>query len=74
MDAFEIVLPRVHEVEYDLTHHGDSFFIRTNDDAKTFRVVHAPVGDPSRPTGRISSPKRDRRHRGRGASRSETIW
>jgi oligopeptidase B len=45
---FTPVLPRVHEVEYDLTHRGDSFFIRTNDGAKTFRVVEAPVGDPSR--------------------------
>jgi oligopeptidase B len=47
-DGFRPVLPRVHEVEYDLTHHGDSFFIRTNDNAKTFRVVKAPVADPSR--------------------------
>jgi oligopeptidase B len=45
---FQIVLPRVHEVEYDLTHHGNSFFIRTNDGAKTFRVVEAPVSDSSR--------------------------
>ena len=45
---FRIVLPRVHEVEYDLTHHGDSFFIRTNDGAKTFRLVQAPVSDPSK--------------------------
>ena len=47
-DAFRPVLPRVHETEYDLTHHGGSFFIRTNDSAKTFRVVEAPVADPSR--------------------------
>jgi oligopeptidase B len=46
--AFEVVLPRVHEVEYDLTHRGDSFFIRTSDGAKTFRLVEAPVGDPSK--------------------------
>ncbi len=45
---FAVVLPRVHEVEYDLTHHGDSFFIRTSDSAKTFRLVEAPVWDPSR--------------------------
>ena len=38
----------MHETEYDLTHHGDSFFIRTNDGAKTFRVVEAPVNDPSK--------------------------
>ena len=30
-EPFQTVLPRVHEVEYDLTHHGDSFYIRTND-------------------------------------------
>lgn len=45
---FQVVLPRVHETEYDITHHGDSFFIRTNDGAKTFRVVEAPVKDPSK--------------------------
>jgi oligopeptidase B len=46
---FRVVLPRVHETEYDLTHHGESFFIRTNDGAKTFRLVQAPVSDPSKP-------------------------
>jgi len=45
---FEVVLERVHEVEYDLTHHGETFFIRTNEGAKTFRLVEAPVQDPSR--------------------------
>ncbi len=46
---FQVLLPRVQETEYDVTHHGDSFFIRTNDGAKTFRVVEAPVKDPSKP-------------------------
>ncbi len=46
---FQVLLPRVQETEYDVTHHGDSFFIRTNDGAKTFRVVEAPVADPSKP-------------------------
>jgi oligopeptidase B len=48
-DQFHVVLPRVQETEYDVSHHGDSFFIRTNDGAKTFRVVQAPVKDPSKP-------------------------
>jgi oligopeptidase B len=47
-------------VEYDLTHHGDSFYIRTNDNAKTFRVVRAPVSDSSRPNWQEFLPKRDR--------------
>jgi oligopeptidase B len=46
--AFQVVLPRVQEVEYDVTHHGDSFFIRTSDGAKTFRLIEAPVKDPSK--------------------------
>jgi oligopeptidase B len=46
---FAILLPRVHETEYDVAHHGDSWFIRTNDGgAKTFRLIEAPVKDPSR--------------------------
>jgi len=57
---FQVVLPRVQEVEYDLTHHGDSFYIRTNDHAKTFRVVRAPVADSSRPNWQEFLPKRER--------------
>jgi oligopeptidase B len=63
-EPFQVVLPRVQEVEYDLTHHvgasGDSFYIRTNDNAKTFRVVRAPVGDSSRPNWQDFLPKRER--------------
>ena len=57
---FQVVLPRVEGVEYDLTHHDDSFYIRTNDSAKTFRVVRAPAGDSSRPNWKEFLPKRDR--------------
>ena len=44
---FRTILPRVLGVEYDVTHHGESWFIRTNDRAKTFRVLEAPVKDPT---------------------------
>src|ERR1700716_2258731 len=33
--------------EYDVEHRGDLFYIRTNKGAKNFRVVTAPVSDPS---------------------------
>jgi oligopeptidase B len=56
---FQVVLPRVQETEYDLTHHGDSFFIRTNDGAKTFRVVEAPVKDPSKANWKEVLPARE---------------
>ena len=47
-DAPRLVAPRVPDVEYTVEHHGDHFFIVTNDDAPNFRLVEAPVGDPSK--------------------------
>jgi oligopeptidase B len=43
----KIVLPREAEHEYDVDHRGDLFYIRTNKNAKNFRIVTAPVADPS---------------------------
>jgi len=56
---FQVLLPRVYETEYDATHHGDSFFIRTNDGAKGFRVVQAPVADPSKANWKEIIPGRE---------------
>jgi oligopeptidase B len=46
--TFDPILPRTHEVEYDVAHHGESFFIRTNDKAKTFRIMETSAANPSR--------------------------
>ena len=43
----KVILPREAEHEYDVDHRGDLFYIRTNKGAKNFRVVTAPVADPS---------------------------
>ena len=43
----KVILPRQPEHEYDVDHRGDLFYIRTNKGAKNFRVVTAPVSDPS---------------------------
>ncbi len=45
--SWRVVAPRIQNLEYDLDHHGDRFFIRTNDRGKNFRVVTAPVVDPA---------------------------
>ncbi len=45
--SWRLVAPRIQDREYDLDHHGDRFYIRTNDRGKTFRVVTALVSDPS---------------------------
>ena len=42
-----VVLPRQPEHEYDVDHRNNTFYIRTNKGAKNFRVVTAPVNDPS---------------------------
>jgi oligopeptidase B len=45
--AVKVVLPRSAEIEYDVDHRGNVFFIRTNKNAQNFRIVSAPVADPS---------------------------
>jgi len=44
---WKIIVPRTADHEYDVDHRGDLFYIRTNKGAKNFRVVTAPVADPS---------------------------
>jgi oligopeptidase B len=44
---WKIILPREPDHEYDVDHRGNLFYIRTNKGAKNFRVVTAPVSDPS---------------------------
>ena len=45
--SLKVILPRQPEHEYDVSHRGDLFYIRTNKGAKNFRIVTAPVSDPS---------------------------
>ena len=45
--ALKIILPRQPEHEYDVNHRNGLFYIRTNKGAKNFRIVTAPVNDPS---------------------------
>ncbi|MEO7766627.1 MAG: S9 family peptidase, partial [Ferruginibacter sp.] len=41
-DAFEVFQPRIKEVLYEVDHANDRFFIRTNLNAKNFRIVTCP--------------------------------
>jgi oligopeptidase B len=45
---FKVVAPRETEHEYYVEHHGDRFFIRTNQSAPNFRLVSAPVSGPGK--------------------------
>jgi oligopeptidase B len=45
-EPFKMIAPREGQHEYYPEHHGDLFYIRTNDKGRGFRLVTAPVGDP----------------------------
>src|SRR6185503_8131204 len=44
---WKVIIPRQADHEYDVDHRDGVFYIRTNKGAKNFRVVTAPVSDPS---------------------------
>jgi oligopeptidase B len=46
-DDLKLFLQRKENHEYYIDHIGDSFYIRTNDKGKNFRLVTSPVTDPS---------------------------
>ncbi len=45
---FRIIQARERELEYSIGHFGDHFYIRTNLDAPNFRLMKAPVSEPSK--------------------------
>jgi oligopeptidase B len=47
-DPFQLIEPRRQKVEYTAEHWEDRFFILTNDEAVNFKLVEAPLDDPSR--------------------------
>ncbi|HZS49784.1 MAG TPA: S9 family peptidase [Bryobacterales bacterium] len=56
---FRVVEPRRPNVEYGVEHHGDRFFIVTNENAKNFKLMDAPVSDPSRRNWKEVIPHRE---------------
>jgi oligopeptidase B len=45
--SLTVVLPRQPGHEYDVDHYNGELYITTNKDAKNFKVVKAPIADPS---------------------------
>ncbi len=45
--AFRVVLPRTKGHKYEVEHREELFYLRTNRGGKNFRLVTAPVSDPS---------------------------
>ena len=57
--TFKIFLPREREHEYHIEHFEDRFLIRTNDQAKNFRLMSTPVDKPEREHWREIIPHRE---------------
>ena len=43
-----LIRPRENDLLYSVDHHSDRFFIATNENAKNFKVVEAPVASPDK--------------------------
>lgn len=46
--TWQVIAPRERGHEYSVTHHGDHFYVVSNDDAQNFRLLKAPVATPGR--------------------------
>ena len=46
--SVQLIAAREKDHEYYVEHHGDRFYIRTNQNAPNFRLVSAPVTDPGK--------------------------
>ncbi|HET55966.1 MAG TPA: S9 family peptidase [Ignavibacteria bacterium] len=56
---FQVIQPRERNLEYSVSHFGDSFYIVTNLDAKNFKVVKTSVDNPSKENWVDVIPHRD---------------
>lgn len=45
---FKLIHPRQQGMEYAVEHHGDQFYIVTNDEATNFKLIKTPVEAPSK--------------------------
>ncbi|NUO83179.1 S9 family peptidase [candidate division KSB1 bacterium] len=59
MSEWQLLAPRKQEREFDIDHHGEQFYIRVNDTGKNFRLVSAPVSDPSEQNWKELVPQRE---------------
>lgn len=57
--TFRIVQPRQRGLEYQVEHFQDGLYIRTNDQAKNFRLMVAPLENPAKQYWREVIPHRD---------------
>ena len=57
-DSFKLIAKRKHGVEYYIGSRGDKFYIRTNENAKNFELMTAPIKNPVKSNWRVMIPGR----------------
>jgi oligopeptidase B len=58
-DTLKVIHPRQYRMEYYIAHHGDKFYVVTNDQAKNFKLMEVSATDPSKKNWRELIPHRD---------------
>ncbi len=56
---FTVIAPRRQGVEYHVDHHGDRFFILTNEEAQNFKLMEVPTNNLSRDNWKEVIPHQD---------------
>jgi oligopeptidase B len=56
---FKLIHPRQHEMEYYIAHHGNKFYVLTNENAKNFKLMEVSVKNPAKKYWREVIPHRD---------------
>ena len=59
-DEFRVIEPRERKHEYHIEHHGDRFFVVTNDQARNFRLMETPTATPGRAHWKEVIPHREK--------------
>ena len=57
--SFQVIHPRQQGMEYGIEHHGDKFYIVTNDEAINFKLMVAPITAPSKGNWQTLIPHRE---------------
>lgn len=58
-DDLKIIHPRQHWMEYYVAHHGGRFLVLSNEDAENFKLMEAPISNPSKDNWKVLIEHRD---------------
>ncbi|MGL5793784.1 MAG: S9 family peptidase, partial [Waterburya sp.] len=58
-DSFQIFQPRSNGIEYSISHHGDYFYITTNEGAINFKLMKTPVNNTNKENWQTVIPHRE---------------